>query len=114
MIIDIILLVIKQEDKIVISKKYDLKARFFYTTLNRAEKKLYREFVEKLAKQEYEFEFEITPQFIDFYKAYDAVINDFPEFFYADNNAVEWIDPGKLNGRGTVLCPMYHHCPASI
>lgn len=70
--------------------------RFFYSTLNRAEKKLYREFVEKLAKQEYEFEFEVTSQFIDFYKAYDAVINDFPEFFYADNNAIEWVELGKL------------------
>lgn len=88
----------------MISKKYDLKARFFYTTLNRAEKKLYRTFVEKLAKQEYEFEFEITPQFIDFYKTYDAVINDFPEFFYADNNAIEWVELGKLR----LGCKVYY------
>ena len=87
---------IKHSEVFMTSKKYNLNVRFFYNTLNRAEKKLYRHMVEKISKQEYEFSYDITSSFINYFKTYDAVINDFPEFFYADYNAIEWIEVGKL------------------
>ena len=80
----------------MISKKYNLSSRFFYSTLNRNEKKLYRQMVERIFQFKYEFELVEMKGWCNFFKAYDAVINDFPELFYVDFNPLRWEDVGRF------------------
>lgn len=80
----------------MLSRKHKLSTRFFYSKLNREEKRFYRVLAENLLKQNYEFEYEINWGFMDPVKSFRAVIDDFPELFYVDFNSMDW-------GRGKTI-----------
>lgn len=81
----------------MLSRKYNLSARYFYTTLNRYEKRLYKIIAESLLKREYKITYDKSLWgHIDISKAYYAVIDDFPELFYLDTSYINWGGIGEI------------------
>lgn len=81
----------------MLSKKYNLKVRYFYSTLNRYEKRLYKIIAENLLKRNYTFTYdESLWGHIDISTTYFAVIDDFPELFYLDTSHIDWGKKGRI------------------
>ncbi len=81
----------------MLSRKYNLSVRYFYSTLNRYEKRLYKIIAENLLKRNYTITYdESLWGHIDISKTYFAVIDDFPELFYLDTNRIDWGKMGMI------------------
>lgn len=89
----------------MLERKYNLNTRYYYSTLNRNEKKLYRIMAENLLNRKYEFEYDIPWKNLNFIKVHDAIRNDFPELFYIDNNPICWGEKGVIK----VLNKIYYN-----
>ncbi|MBO5328641.1 MAG: hypothetical protein J6B04_05670 [Clostridia bacterium] len=80
----------------MLSRKHNLNTRYYYTTLNREEKRLYRAIVENFLNFNYDFAYDVPWIRINVVKAYQAVLDDWPELYYVEHNALDWGREGRF------------------
>ncbi len=77
-----------------------LNTRYFYSKLNKYEKKLYRQMAESLLKENYVINHDLTWDKANLVKVFESVIDDFPELFYVHYSFLDWSEPFVLKVRG--------------
>ena len=84
----------------MLSRKYNLGARYFYKKLNKDEKNLYRQMIDAFSNEIYVINHDLTWDRANMIEVFDAVINDFPEFFYLGSSYLDWGEPFVLRIKG--------------
>ena len=77
-----------------------LNTRYFYSKLNKYEKRLYRQIAKSLLKESYVINHDLTWDKANMIEVFSAVIDDFPELFYVQNSYIDWGVPFVLKVRG--------------
>ena len=78
----------------------NLNTRFFYSKLNKYEKKLYRQMAESLLKENYVINHDLTWDKANFLKVFESIVDDFPELFYVSYSYLDWSKPYVLKVMG--------------
>ena len=84
----------------MLSRKYNLGARYFYNKLNKDEKRLYRQMIDAFSKEIYVINHDLTWDRANMIEVFDAVINDSPELFYLGSSYLDWGEPFVLRVKG--------------